>query len=231
MMKKNSFKLLGLLVAVLLSWSGEASGSVISESTTLDQWSQRSVKLMDKTFTYMGHSGFSSNQVVEFQYFDVNPNGYAQDFVTVRLVDLSGLGSPTAATAYSLDYSVQIDTLMAPNTCFATADLDVLHLHDSSLATKDVKSAPGGPTIMAQLTAVNGAPDGPHAIVPGYTLIYVSDRLGIGPGGIVSDMSNTFEQASTVPEPTTWALWSGLLGAGLLVRRRRRVAAAKLGPK
>ncbi|MFM9118302.1 MAG: PEP-CTERM sorting domain-containing protein [Planctomycetota bacterium] len=183
---------------------------------------------MDKTFTYMGHSGFSSNQVVEFQYFDVNPNGYDQDFVTVRLVDLSGLGS---VIAYSLDYSVQIDSLMAPNTWFATADLDVLHLHDSSLATKDVKSAPGGPTIMAQLTAVNGAPDGPHAIVPGYTLIYVSDHLGIGPGGIVSDMSNTFEQASTVPEPTTWDLCSGLLGAGLFVRRRRRVAAAKLGAK
>lgn len=228
MMKKNYFTLLGLIVAVLVSWSGEATAGVVTATRTLDQWRQESVKLMDKTMTYMGHDGFAANQVVEFTYFDVNPSGYDQDFVSIRLVNLSGLGSSTAETNYSLDYSVQIDSLMAPNTWFSTADLDVLHLHDSTAATKDVKSAPGGPTIMAQLHAINGAPDGPHSIVPGYTLIYVSDHLTIGPGGIVSDMSNTFEQAQTVPEPATWALWSGLLGAGLWVRRRRRVAAAQL---
>jgi hypothetical protein len=230
MMKKNYFKLLGLLVVTLLSWSGEASASVISTSRTLDQWRQESVKLMDKTFTYLSHDGFSSDQVVEFQYFDVNPNGYNEDFVSVQLLELTGLGSATETTTYTLDYSIQIDTLMAPNTWFATGDADVLHQHDSSLLTKDVKSGPTGPAIMATASAVNGAPDGPHAIMPGNALIYVSDVLTIGPGGIVSDISNTFEQTQ-VPEPATWALWSGLLGAGLWVRRRRRVTAAKMGPE
>ena len=221
-MKKKCLQFIGLMAFCVAGWAGDASAAF---TKTISEWRQESVKLGDKTFTYGEKSGFTDEQLVEFKYFDNNPNGYNGDFATLKLINLDTLAK---SSSYTLSYSVEIDNTMAPNTFFSTADLDVLHLHDESLATKKVESHPGGPAIMSILSAVNGVPDGPHPIVPGYTKIYVTDFLHIGVEGVVSDISNTFEQ-ETVPEPSTWMMWSGLVGLGWLVRRKRQaVALAKL---
>lgn len=200
-MKK--FSLLGTVVAVAMTVTAVAANAV---TTVIDFNSQTSNNVASLTISGVTFTA-DGGGVVSTTGFGNTPNG------TVGIIATSGGFVPTRATIAGGTTAVSVDI----GDYNGDNDSLFLRLYDSSdvLLATDTDFIPASFTGLVTLSA--------SAVGTAYVVFGGVGALG--QSNVYGD-NFTFE-AAAVPEPATWAMMIGGLGAcGVALRRRRTLAAA-----
>lgn len=209
-------RLMGMVAGLLLMLGqvGQVSADIL-----LTDWAalgSTGVTVLDKKFTWL------SDTIPDTTVGD-DPSVNISEVAGEWIVELSNAANISAGV-YTLEYKIEITD---PDYAFATVSLD----SDVSSTRRDVKVdkqvfSDAFVTQISTLTSLSGANVGPVNFGGNYQTIWVRDTFSIdqgfadGPGILVSS-SNKFTQQS-IPEPATLAVWGGLAGLALVIRRRRQ---------
>jgi len=177
------------------------------------------VTCADKTFTVNGFNFGGSTGNINFEWVPVDPApGYVDDLFST---DINFSPSVVGPRTGFFDYTVQITQ---PGWVFDTVQLD------SSVAVN--RRSPGDTSVIKEirsgplLNSINGAQVGPIPLA-WVTSITVRDTWSVARGDVLSNIKDTFTQASDAPGPLP------LLGAaaafGWSRRLRRRVKSVARG--
>ena len=222
-MKFAKFMVFAAVLGLATMISSQASAAVYSYSTTLLAWASdpvepgdefNAVPTFDKTFTLESYTNFPDAQQVTFFYNDI-ADSYS---VVLGAFGPGGLENLPTGVTHELEYNVEIDASVLK--VFKSVDLDVIHFTDTTTATKTVhRDAARTLLAVPTLTSVNGSTDS-EVFGGALKKIWVTDTYLASAGGSAFGLNNVFTQQG-VPEPTTLALWGGMMGLGLLYNRRR----------
>jgi hypothetical protein len=219
---RKSGAIVGLMLSALALTARSAEATTITVNRTLGCWTFNTVAecgtapggavtLGDKTFTSQG-ANLANYQNVAFTWDDGGTAGtFADDVFSVQLQGLSTLDYNT-----SLVYYV---TINHPAYYFSTVSLSSVQNIRGYSVTKTINGGFNYNTTLGTLTSTDGSSAGPLAI-SGQSIL-VRDAFDVSQGGRLDSVTNTFTQASAVPEPSTWLL-VGMGVTALAARRIRR---------
>lgn len=184
--------------------------------------------LDDKSFTYLGQSGFTMSGTggPEFITIDDSEVGNYHSF------SLAGLGALAPSATYTLGY--RVDVLPSSPYFLKNVSVDTIHLVDTVQVYKDVFStfslfsaAAGtfGTGDLAAISSLNGVPSGSVSLnLPKQA--WVRDTIVLNASGQVAAVSNTFTQAVPEIDPTSFASVLSLVVGSLALAERRKGRAA-----
>jgi hypothetical protein len=200
---------LGALILSVALASEARAVVVADDSMTLGDWATLgSFQQQDKIWTF-GSSSLSPLTLIEFKTFNISP-GLDQHTLTLTLDTLTG---PSVNT---LDYTIAVDTFLAPGFFFTQAGLDTISVNPTNISSKLIT----GGTLPVNLNVLNGTPD-TQPVFGQPTLLTISESWTLDATGSINTSTNTFVQG-TVPEPASVAVWSMLGGLGLVIGWRWR---------
>ena len=216
-MKHFSLQLVLTWIVIVSTFSTTPlPAAVTTVNSTFGAWSSNPITVGNMTFSLLGYSGFSPTQSVRAIWSDIDSNPLTVNDSVQSLI-LTDLGNLAPSSTYTLNYQAKINV---SHLAFQTVSLDTNYLRGTTKATKDLYSDyPGGNSVLPQLVAINGIPDGPIPFSSEYGLLYVRDVLTLGRNSYVASMANTFTQVEA-PEPGTFLVWGALGGLATLVRSR-----------
>jgi hypothetical protein len=208
---------LGALILSVALASEARAVLVADASMSLGDWATLgSFQQQDKIWTF-GSSSLSPSTLIEFKTFNISP-GVDQHTLTLTLDSLIG---PSVNT---LNYTIAVDTGMAPGFFFTQAGLDTISINPTNTSTKLIT---GGSSPL-NLLVINGTPD-TQPVFGQPTSLTVNESWTLDATGSINTSTNTFVQGS-VPEPASVAVWTMLAGVGIVVGtlRARKLKQAKV---
>lgn len=206
------------LVAAVLAWANPVSAGQLTIGSVNDfmtgsndgnpagTWRQG-----DKTYTYVSSGGWNGSE--EIQITD-SPGPMIHSFAIGSLGDYGN-------TNLSLRYHLHV---VDPAYWVHSVALDVLHLINGAVVTKNIYGDSDFSQLVASLVSIDGS-HVDYTPIGDLVDVYVEDTISLTGDGLISSIGNTYQQA-TVPEidmASFAAVGPFVMGClGLLERRGRR---------
>jgi hypothetical protein len=212
-----------ILVIAALFLAGEARASIVSSFDPTTGWPAGSITQQDKVWTFVSQAGMPTG----YTYLTFNVYTYPNEPDAHSLtIGNSGTNPlPVGNVVYTIAVAPGY-----PYVKIVEADLDVNA--DGSRAawsvTKNLYTDSSMAHLIGTLHQDQGQTGTQVLTFPGVTSLYVVETISYTPLTRVTliDTTNTYIQATIIPEPSTLLVWSGLGAVGLIAawRSRRRVA-------